>query len=98
MKNYVWYEYACEYVSTDDYEDIEDSDFSEVATECWPPRYLDEFPDCKARLVAIRHWGNDHDAGDLERGYAYRGDTHFDTGHKVPQYMLKQLAQSDDLI
>ena len=90
MKNEVFYEYGCEYVMQNCVEDIDDVDFSSKASDIWPARW--DYPDCEPRLVARRMWGNDLD-GLLEVGYAYKGDTHFDTGQKVPAHMLRMLSR-----
>jgi len=80
MRNKVTYEYACEYVDAEG--DIVENDFSSVKADVWPPRL--GLIDCQTRLALIRNSGNE-EGGLQERGYAYKGQSHFDCGHKVPK-------------
>ena len=90
MKSEIIYEYVCEYFTDDGYEDIIENDFSTKLTEVWPPKL--SIPNCNTRLGVVRTIGNEEE-GTLETGYAYAGDTEFDTGHKIPQYLLRGLNQ-----
>ena len=92
MKNIAKYDYICEYYTDDGYEEIMDSDFSTKLKDVWPPKHSDAFPDCNARLGVLRMWGNEVQ-GELERGYAYEGETHFDSGQKVPKHIYKAINQ-----
>lgn len=89
--NEIKYEYACEYVkpSLGGDGDILDTDYSNKLIEVWPAQW-DHFDPCTKRLCVIRYKGNEDD-GELERGYAYTGDTHFCSGQKVPNSYLKAL-------
>ena len=90
MKSKASYEYVCEYFTDDGYEDIIENDFSTKLAEVWPPKL--SIPRCNYRLAVVRTFGNAEE-GTLETGYAYNGDTEFDTGHKIPPHLMRGLNQ-----
>ena len=89
MNNEIRFEWACEYLSDDD---IIDTDFSDKKIDVWPARWshIELGSECKPVISVRRYVGNEED-GILDIGYAYQGDTTFDTGHKIPAYLLNQL-------
>ena len=88
MKNEIRYEWVCEYWDNDD--DIIESDFGDKKSDVWPARCESGTP-----VISIRRYvGNDED-GILDVAYAYEGNTTFDTGHKIPAYLLNQLNREE---
>ena len=84
MKDNTVYEWCCEYF--DCHGDIEIHDFNEDVRDVWPPNM--ECDDrLNTRLALIKLVGNDDD-GEKLRTYAYKGDTSFCNGDKIPNKLF----------
>lgn len=87
MKNSASYEWCVEWI--DAYGDVHDHDYSNQLKDVWPPQYTESRDEQNLTPVPchIRHYGCEAE-GEIERGYAYKGDKQYCSGHKVKPYIV----------
>jgi hypothetical protein len=89
MKSQVIFEWVVEY--TDKYGDIHDHDRGDTISDVWPAQR--DVDGCAAVITLCRMRGNEEE-GELDRGYAYKGDDRFCSGHGIPSKYKRILDEA----